>query len=149
VSGQPFTSLWPAAMKQAMSQAGWLSLIALVPALAAAALVHPQWKADALLEGEIALAEASSKQPAVLWVDARPAADFAKDHIPGALPLNEDAWAELLPDVLQKWNPGQSIVVYCSSKSCHASLQVAKRLREVGLSPVHALHGGWEAWGKR
>lgn len=143
------TTAWRALAKQMLRQAGILSLIALAPALGAAAFLHPAWKADALLEGEIALAEASAKQPPVLWVDSRPAADYAKKHIPGALPLNEDAWSELLPAVLEKWSPGQSIVVYCGSKSCHASLQVAKRLREVGLSPVYALHGGWEAWERK
>ena len=40
-----------------------------------------------------------------------------------------------------------AIVVYCSSKKCHSSEEVARRLREeVGLKTVYVLRGGWEAW---
>jgi len=39
------------------------------------------------------------------------------------------------------------VMVYCNSRKCHASEEVAHRLREeVGLRPVYVLRGGWEAW---
>ena len=81
-----------------------------------------------------------------LCVDARSKTSFEKDHIPGAVLLNEDQWDELLPGVLTAWWPGQSIVVYCDDKLCDSSNAVAKRLRETGLGPVFVLKGGWEAW---
>jgi hypothetical protein len=38
-------------------------------------------------------------------------------------------------------------VVYCSSLSCNASREVARRLRrEAQLPDVFVLEGGWEAW---
>lgn len=123
-------------------------LAALVPALAAAFLTHPHWQDEPAAGDAIALADALAKVPPVLWVDARPAADYLKAHIPGELPLNEDEWSRLLPGVLNQWTPRQTIVVYCNSAGCDASGHVARRLHDAGLSPVHTLHGGWEAWAK-
>jgi len=86
----------------------------------------------------------------VIWVDARPEEEFARDHVPGALSLNEDRWSELLPQFLAVWSPGRKIVVYCSSLSCNASREVARRLRrEAQLPDVFVLEGGWEAWLKQ
>ena len=86
----------------------------------------------------------------VIWVDARPDEEFARDHVPGALSLNEDRWNELLPQFLAVWSPGKKVVVYCSSLSCNASREVARRLRkEAQLSDVFVLEGGWEAWFKK
>jgi rhodanese-related sulfurtransferase len=111
---------------------------------------RPPWAADALLEGEIELADVPVARPAVLWLDARSQEDYAKGHIPEALLLNEDDWDHLLPEVLSAWRPGQWIVVYCSSQKCQASQGVAKRLRsEVGMRDVHVLKGGWETWQAR
>jgi rhodanese-related sulfurtransferase len=83
----------------------------------------------------------------VIWVDARPDEDFARDHVPGALSLNEDRWNELLPQFLAVWSPGKKIAVYCSSLSCNASREVARRLRkEAQIPDVFVLEGGWEGW---
>ena len=86
----------------------------------------------------------------VIWVDARPDDEFASDHVSGAISLNEDRWNELLPQFLAAWSPGKKVVVYCSSLSCNASREVARRLRkEAQLPDVFVLEGGWEAWGKK
>jgi rhodanese-related sulfurtransferase len=86
----------------------------------------------------------------VIWVDARPDEEFARDHVSGALSLNEDRWNELLPQFLAVWSPGKKVVVYCSSLSCNTSREVARRLRkEAQLTDVFVLEGGWEAWVKR
>jgi rhodanese-related sulfurtransferase len=86
----------------------------------------------------------------VTWVDARPDEEFARDHVPGAISLNEDRWNELLPGLLNVWSPDKKIVVYCSSQSCNASREVARRLRdEAQLKNVFVLKDGWEAWLKK
>ena len=86
----------------------------------------------------------------VIWVDARPDEEFARDHVPGALSLNEDRWNELLPQFLATWSPEKKVVVYCSSLSCNASREIASRLRkEAQLPDVFVLEGGWEAWLKK
>jgi rhodanese-related sulfurtransferase len=108
---------------------------------------RPAWTAETLAPGEILLSTAQSWGNNVLWLDARPAAEFRQDHIPGALLLNEDDWDELLPRVLDVWSRDKFIVVYCSSLKCHASQEVAKRLREEARLPrVYVVKGGWEAW---
>jgi rhodanese-related sulfurtransferase len=84
-----------------------------------------------------------------LWLDARPDADFQRDHIPGAILLNEDRWNELLPQFLQQqWSPEKKIVVYCSEESCNLAGDVARRLREETKLPneIRVLKGGWEEW---
>jgi rhodanese-related sulfurtransferase len=82
-----------------------------------------------------------------MWVDARPDEDFARDHVPGAISLNEDRWNELLPQFLTAWSPEKKVVVYCSAQSCNAAREVAKRLRdEAQLKNVFVLEGGWEKW---
>jgi rhodanese-related sulfurtransferase len=136
-------------MSQSLRQAAAILLLAMLPAVASA-LWHPRrpaWQSD-----EVTLAAASAWGKNVLWVDARPDADFARAHIPGALPLNEDRWDDLLPHVIDQWggNPSRKVVVYCSTLSCQASRDVARRLREeVSLPNVFVLQGGWEAWQKQ
>jgi rhodanese-related sulfurtransferase len=84
-----------------------------------------------------------------IWVDARADADFEREHVPGAILLNEDRWNELLPQFLeQQWSPEKKIVVYCSSQSCNLAGDVARRLREQAKLPneIRVLKGGWEEW---
>ncbi len=82
-----------------------------------------------------------------IWIDARPEAEFAKEHIPGAILLNEDRWNELLPQMLATWSPEKRVVVYCSREGCGSSREVARRLRkEAQMKKVFVLEGGWEAW---
>jgi len=82
-----------------------------------------------------------------IWVDARPDLEFEREHVPGAVLLNEDRWNELLPQFLATWSPEKRVVVYCSSQSCNASREVARRLRdEAQLKNVFVLQGGWEEW---
>ena len=133
-------------MKIALRQASAILALALLPALVTG-LWHPRrpaWQSD-----EVTLAAASAWGQNVLWVDARPDADYARAHIPGAVSLNEDRWDELLPGLLDHWDTTRKIVVYCSSLSCQTSHDVARRLREeAGLSNVFVLQGGWESWQK-
>lgn len=134
-------------MRAAFRQAAGLAALALVPAVATA-LLHPKRPVfiEPPREGEITVAAAMRAPSDYLWIDARSAAHFANRHIPGALPLNEDAWDDLLPAVLQAWPTGQPAIVYCDSQACEASDDVANRLREFGVAPVFILKGGWEAW---
>ena len=131
----------------AWRQAAILALLALIPA-AGTALLHPKRPAftERIREGEITVADALRRAADYVWIDARAAAPFAARHVPGALSLNEDAWDELLPAVLQAWPAGRPAIVYCDSRECEASEDVAKRLREFGVAPVFVLKGGWEAW---
>src|SRR5437762_11614735 len=85
-----------------------------------------------------------------IWIDARPDDQFARDHVPGAILLNEDRWNELLPQFLAVWSPGKKVIVYCSAQSCDLAREVAERLRKKAqLLDGFVLDGGWEAWVKK
>ena len=137
-------------MKRAfVRQALILLAIAFVPGIGQAVYYRDRvsWDAPAVAKDEVTLEQAQNWGASVLWVDARPAEQFEREHIPEAVSLNEDQWDELLPQMLATWSPERQIVVYCSSQSCAASHEVARRLRdEAGLKNIYVLHGGWEGW---
>ena len=130
----------PPTVRSVLSQAAILLLLAGGFALAAACLIPLKE------QGVIALAAALRQQPPPLWIDARPAAEFEGEHIPGALWLDAENWTEQIPRVLEAWEPGRVAVVYCNTPLAQASREVAERLREFKLGTVYVLHGGWKAW---
>ena len=130
-------------------QAVVLMGLAFLPAIGQALYLRESvsWHEPATAKDEVDLAQARSWGETVLWIDARPDTQFEAGHIPNAIQLNEDRWDELLPPLLGVWSPENRVIVYCSSQSCAASHEVAKRLREnAGLTNVYVLRGGWEAW---
>jgi rhodanese-related sulfurtransferase len=83
-----------------------------------------------------------------LIFDARPSAFFLRGHVPGALNLARDNFAEdyrRLSAVL-KGADDKPIIVYCSGGACHDSRLVANALLSLGLTNVKVFTGGWDAW---
>lgn len=122
-------------------------LLITIAAAGAMLALHPKtpgYEAGKLEAGEIALELLPEN---VQWLDARTSAEFAQEHIPGAMLLNEDEWDYLLSEFLMVWDPDATVVVYCSSQTCSASKAVAERLRQdmEGITVYH-LKGGWEEW---
>jgi rhodanese-related sulfurtransferase len=108
------------------------------------------WRSPIPASEMVTVTQAQTWGENAIWVDARPDNEFARDHVPGALPLNEDRWSELLTQFLAAWSPEKKIVVYCSSEGCNASREVARRLRkDAQLRNVFVLEGGWEEWLKK
>ena len=133
----------------AVRQALLLIALAFVPAIGEAIYFRNKvsWQSRDLASEMVDLDRAQSWGASAMWVDARPDNEFEQDHVPGAIPLNEDRWSELLPAFLGQWSPDKKIIVYCSSQSCNASREVARRLRdEAQLKNVFVLQGGWEEW---
>ena len=105
------------------------------------------WQSPVPASEAVTVAQAQSWADGAIWIDARPDEQFVREHVPGALQLNEDHWNELLPQMLVQYSPEKRVVVYCSSQSCNLALEVARRLRqEAQLKNVFVLEGGWEAW---
>jgi rhodanese-related sulfurtransferase len=105
------------------------------------------WQTPVAASEMVSLEQARAWGEGAMWIDARPEEEFEREHVPGALLLNEDRWNELLAQMVGKWSPEKRVVVYCSSESCGSSREVARRLRkEAGLTNVFVLEGGWEAW---
>ncbi|RSM53207.1 sulfurtransferase [Amycolatopsis sp. WAC 01376] len=80
----------------------------------------------------------------VTVVDALGGEYYAKQHLPGAIPLvlaDVDARAAtVLPD------RGAAIVTYCSNPACPNSGQVADRLTTLGYTDVRKYREGIEDW---
>ncbi len=130
-------------------QAITLAVLALLPAAGEAIYFQDKisWRSPIPPSELVNVDQARAWGQNAIWVDARPDEEFVHDHVPGALSLNEDRWNELLPEFLAAWSPGKKVIVYCSSLSCNASREVARRLRkEAQLPDVFVLEGGWEAW---
>jgi rhodanese-related sulfurtransferase len=138
-------------VKALLRQSAALLALALLPAAVQALYLRDKipWQSRVAESDLISVEAALGWGANALWVDARPVEEFERDHIPGAVLLNEDRWNELLPQFLgQQWSPEKKIVVYCSAASCNLAEDVARRLREEAKLPneIKILKGGWEAW---
>jgi rhodanese-related sulfurtransferase len=138
---------------RALRQATLLVVLAFVPAIGEAIYFRDKvpWQTR-LTSGETVDVDlARSWGESAMWVDARPDNEFEANHIPRAIPLNEDRWNELLPQFLAQWSPEKKIVVYCSAASCNLAEDVARRLRNEAKLPndIRVLQGGWEEWQKK
>jgi rhodanese-related sulfurtransferase len=130
-------------------QALLLAALAFIPGIGEAIYFRDKvsWQSPIPASEMVTQTQARAWGENTIWVDARPDAEFEREHIPGAVLLNEDRWNELLPQFLATWSPEKRVVVYCSSQSCNASREVARRLRdEAQLKNVFVLQGGWEEW---
>ena len=134
-----------------MRQALILVALAFLPGIGQAIYFRDKvsWQLPVPASEMVTVEQARAWGENAIWIDARPDEEFARDHVPGAVSLNEDRWNELLPQFLAVWSPEKKIVVYCSSQSCNASREVAHRLRNQAQPPmqnVFVLEGGWEEW---
>jgi rhodanese-related sulfurtransferase len=138
-------------VKSLLRQSAVLLAIALVPAGVEALYLRDKipWQSRVAESDFVEVETARGWGANALWVDARPANEFERGHVPDAVSLNEDRWNEALPEFLAKdWSPDKKIVVYCSAASCNLAEDVARRLREEAKLPneIRILKGGWEAW---
>ncbi len=76
-------------------------------------------------------------------LDVRDAAQFAKDHVPGAVNIE---WRQVFAQRAQL-PKDKTILVYCNTSSFAA--QVAMALRMDGFENVRLLHGGYNEWKAR
>lgn len=124
-------------------------MLAFLPAIGEAIYFRDKvsWQTPVPASQMVTPAQARAWGDNAIWIDSRPEEEFTRDHVPGAVLLNEDRWNELLPQFLALWSPDKKVVVYCSSESCNVAIEVAQRLRnEAQLKDVFVLEGGWEEW---
>ena len=117
-------------------------------------LLHPKapgWKPEPYSAYEKELREVEASASPIIWVDARQAEAYEKEHIPQAIRLTEKEWDPLLEALLMEhWQPEQWVVVYCDNASCQKSQKITARLRAAipGIQAYY-LKGGWDAWRNR
>jgi len=80
----------------------------------------------------------------VTVVDALGGEYYAKQHLPGAVPLVEDDVADQACALLP--NKATPIVTYCSNPACPNSQRVADRLTALGYTNVRKYREGIEDW---
>jgi rhodanese-related sulfurtransferase len=138
-------------VKALLRQSAVLLVLALLPAAVQALYLRDKipWQSRVAESDLVGVDLARSWGAGATWIDARPTDEFERDHIPGAVSLNEDRWGEALSEFLAKqWSPEKKIVVYCSAASCNLAEDVARRLRDEAKLPneIRILKGGYEAW---
>ena len=138
-------------MKPLLRQSAVLLALALLPAVVEGLYLRDKipWSSRVAESDFVDVNTARGWGANVTWIDARPVDEFERDHIPGAVSLNEDRWGEGLAQFLgTQWSPEKKIVVYCSAASCNLAEDVARRLRKEAKLPndIRILKGGWEAW---
>ncbi|HEV8419599.1 MAG TPA: hypothetical protein VGQ43_12750, partial [Candidatus Udaeobacter sp.] len=81
-----------------VAQAVILAALALLPAAGEAIYFRDKisWRSAIAPSEMVSVEQAREWNGSAIWVDARPDDDFAKDHVPDAISLNEDRWNELL-----------------------------------------------------
>lgn len=83
-----------------------------------------------------------------VFVDARPARDYAEGHIAGAVGFDVNDFDRAAPGALPAIPSGAEAVVYCSGGDCDDSVMLAKKLGEMGYRTVKLYEGGYSEWKK-
>lgn len=95
---------------------------------------------------EICLSTVQAEWKDVLWIDARPEAEWKHDGIPGSIHLTTvggGSFDEQVEASFEKLGSAERAVVYCGDVGCGISKEVVKRLQAYGIPlEVKALHGG-------
>lgn len=107
----------------------------------------PAWDPMQLSEGEIDLNRLLNWEGDFVLLDARAPAAYELGHMPGAINLHAEEFDLQILNLLDVWSPEHSIIIYCDSRQCGASEEIAQRLREgFEMEKVFVLKGGWESW---
>ena len=133
------------------------TFIIVVLTLVAATATHyfhpraPAWYLvdETLNDDEVSVPEIEKRWHGdVFWIDARMREQFEKEHIPGAILINEQELDNLILENIDKLQDNKKpIVIYCDGLACHASKKMRTYLTEnMGIMNVYVLKGGWPAW---
>ncbi|MFN2433513.1 MAG: rhodanese-like domain-containing protein [Gemmatimonadota bacterium] len=111
---------------------------------AAEIVAAPRMDGDVVLVDPGEVREKLDAEAPMLLIDARGAADFAQEHIPGAIniPLQTLAAASELPGIARDYE----IVVYCIAASCPISKNAARVLARLGYVNVKDMRAGLVGW---
>jgi rhodanese-related sulfurtransferase len=107
----------------------------------------PPWNAMQLAEGEITLQHLLDWEDDYILVDARASENYATGHMPQAINVSGSEFDTQMMPLLDQWTPERPVVVYCDSRQCGSSAEIAARLRQdFQMDKVFVLKGGWESW---
>lgn len=89
-----------------------------------------------------------SKDPSVVFIDARNADDYGQGHIGNARNYFTHDFEKHIPEIVQI-DREKRIVVYCGGGACELSHELAEHLLNFGFKRVFVYTGGWEEWKKK
>ncbi|MBE7159309.1 MAG: hypothetical protein INR62_12915 [Rhodospirillales bacterium] len=83
-----------------------------------------------------------------LVLDARPKAFYDLAHVPGAVSLPREAFADAYPPLRGRLeaHKDQPVAVYCSGADCPDSQLLADALTKLGYRHLLIYTSGWEEW---
>jgi rhodanese-related sulfurtransferase len=101
-----------------------------------------------LAEETISLPEALTlfSKRSALFVDARGRESYQRLHIPGAVNMPFDPFADDMPKKAATLPKDRLLVLYCSTPSCLISRDLANMLKDLGYSKVTVLVQGLMGW---
>ncbi len=80
----------------------------------------------------------------ILILDNAPTPIWEETHIPGAVSF---PWVRQITETL-KFPRNKTLVLYCPCTHDEDSIDMAKKLRELGYFKIKVLEGGWFKWEK-
>jgi rhodanese-related sulfurtransferase len=98
-------------------------------------LVVPQEEARRLFAGQ-----------GTLFLDARPAHQYAEGHIQGALSLPWQEVDQSFGEMSGRLEQAASIITYCDGESCDLSHELALFFQQMGFKNFRVLVNGWTVW---
>ncbi|MBI5686886.1 MAG: rhodanese-like domain-containing protein [Verrucomicrobia bacterium] len=84
-----------------------------------------------------------------IFLDVRRARLFATGHIAGALNLPAEEFTKRFAEFAPMLPRETEILIYCDSKHCELSRQVAGQLGQLGYRSVKIFYHGWDEWQQR
>lgn len=99
-----------------------------------------------LVIDNIKIAKLSYDGGKTLFVDARSNDDYNEGHIKGAISLPVGEFDERVGNLLDNYSPDQSIITYCSGRTCEDSHRLAQMLIDLGYENVSIMIDGFPGW---
>lgn len=84
-----------------------------------------------------------------IFLDVRRAKLFGGGHIAGALNLPAEEFTKRFAEFAPMLPRETEILIYCDSKRCELSRQVAGLLGQLGYRSVKIFYHGWDEWKQR
>ena len=94
----------------------------------------------------IEIAKLSYDSGETLFVDARSNDDYNEGHIKGAMSLPIGEFDVKVENLINRYLLDQSIVTYCSGRTCEDSHRLAQKLIDFGYESVSIMIDGFSAW---
>ncbi|MGI6455213.1 MAG: rhodanese-like domain-containing protein [bacterium] len=81
-----------------------------------------------------------------IFIDARDPNEYAVGHIPGALNLPANSFAETYAEIGDALPRDFPLVIYCQGGACDQSHEVLEQLEQLDFQMLFLYQEGWNAW---